>query len=261
MMPRLTALPIFSGRFVAVWRRNALVWRKLFIPSLVGNFGDPLLYLLGIGYGLGAFVGKVDDMPYLMFFASGLVCSSAMNTATFEGLYSAYTRMTSQRTWEGILATPLRLEDVVLGEVMWAATKSLVSGSAILVVAALLGGVHGYGAVAVVPLLFLCGLTFGAMALFVTAVAPGYDFFLYYFTLVVTPMFLFSGVFFPLTSLPPVVAAVAWGLPLTHAVAAARPLMAGLPLHGMLTHLGILAGYFLTFLLLSVVMLRRRLER
>lgn len=260
-MTRASLLPVFSMRWRHVWCRNALVWRKLAIPSLVGNFGDPLLYLLGIGYGLGAFVGEIGGMSYLMFFASGLVCSSAMNTATFEGLYSAFTRMTSQRTWEGILATPLRLEDVVLGEIIWAATKSLISGTAILVVAALLGGVQGWMAIAAVPVIFLTGLTFGALALFITAVSPSYDFFLYYFTLGVTPMFLFSGVFFPVASLPPAVAWVAWALPLTHAVAAARPLMTGQPLDGILTHLVVLTAYFLTFLFLSALVLRRRLSR
>src|SRR3990172_9513362 len=125
--------------WVPVWRRNFLVWRKLAIPSLLGNFGDPLLYLLGIGYGLGALVGDVDDMPYVMFFASGLVCSSAINTASFEGMYSAFTRMSAQRTWDAILATPLRIEDLLLGAIVWAATQSLISSSAILVVAVLLG--------------------------------------------------------------------------------------------------------------------------
>jgi lipooligosaccharide transport system permease protein len=253
--------PVFTLGWLPVWRRNALVWRKLALPSVVGNFGDPFLYLLGIGYGLGTFVGDIGGMSYLMFFASGLVCSSAMNTATFEGLYSAYTRMTSQRTWEGILATPLRLEDVVLGEIIWAATKSLISGCAILLVAALLGGVHSWLALAAIPVIFLTGLTFGAMALFITAISPSYDFFLYYFTFAITPMFLFSGVFFPVESLPPAVAWIAAALPLTQAVDATRPLMTPLPTHGILTHLVMLTAYFLTFLLLTTWVLRRRLSR
>jgi lipooligosaccharide transport system permease protein len=104
--------PTFSLRWTSVWARNFLVWRKLAVASLVGNFGDPFLYLLGIGYGLGGFVGAIDGMSYLMFFASGLVCSSAMNTATFEGLYSAFTRMNAQRTWDGMLAAPLTVDDI-----------------------------------------------------------------------------------------------------------------------------------------------------
>ncbi len=245
--------------WVTIWRRNALVWRKLSIPSLVGNFGDPFLYLLGIGYGLGAFVGDIGGMPYLAFFASGLVCSSAMNTATFEGLYSAFTRMTLQRTWDGILATPLSVPDIVVGEVVWAGTKSLISATIILAVAALLGAVQGWAVFAALPFIFITGLCFGAMALLVTALSPSYDFFLYYFTLLVTPMFLFGGVFFPVESLP---AAVQWAvtiLPLVHAVDIVRPLLTGQPISQLGLHLGILLGYLGICLALAIGLVRRRL--
>lgn len=245
--------------WMAIWLRNALVWRKLSIPSLVGNFGDPFLYLLGIGYGLGAFIGDIDGLPYLAFFASGLVCSSAMNTATFEGLYSAFTRMTLQRTWEGILATPLRVQDILLGEAIWAGTKSLISASIIVLVASLLGAVHGWAAFAALPFLFVTGLTFGAMALLVTAVSPSYDFFLYYFTLLVTPMFLFGGVFFPVESLPAAVQWVVAVLPLVHAVDIVRPLLTGQPVEQFGLHLAVLLGYFGVALALAIRLVRRRL--
>src|SRR5712692_2805898 len=162
------SFPDVSLRWLPVWSRNLLVWRKLAAASLVGNFGDPFLYLLGIGYGLGGLIGSVDGIPYLMFFASGLVCSSSMNTATFEGLYSVFTRMNAQRTWEGMLAAPLLVDDIVLGELVWAATKSVISSAIILLVAAAFGVVHGWEALAVVPILFLIGLCFGAMALLVS---------------------------------------------------------------------------------------------
>lgn len=245
--------------WTAVWLRNALVWRKLSIPSLVGNFGDPFLYLLGIGYGLGAFIGDIGGMPYLAYFSSGLVCSSAMNTATFEGLYSAFTRMTLQRTWEGILATPLRVQDILFGETIWAGTKSLISASIIVLVASLLGAVHGWMALAALPFLFITGLTFGAMAPLVTAVSPSYDFFLYYFTLLVTPMFLFGGVFFPVDSLPTAVQWVVVVLPLVHAVDIVRPLLTGQPVEQFGLHLLILFGYFGVSLALAILQVRRRL--
>ncbi len=216
---------LLSGRWVAVWRRNARVWQKMAKPSLVGNFGEPLLYILALGYGLGGFIGDVDGITYVVFLASGIICSSAMNTASFEGLYAAYTRMEVQGTWSAMLATPLVLEDIVLGEVAWMGTKSLISAAAILVVAALLGLVSGWEAIWVLPVALLIGCCFGAMALVVTALASSYDFFLYYFTLVVTPMFLMSGIFFPLAELPEVVRAGAELLPLSHAVVVVRPLM------------------------------------
>ncbi len=137
------AAPRFSRRCLPVWQRNARVWLKMWAPSLVGNFGEPLIYLLALGYGLGSFVGQVDGLEYIAFLASGIVCASAMNTASFECLYGAFTRITVQETWGGMLAAPLNLDDVVIGEVLWAGTKSLISATAILAVAALLGLVDG----------------------------------------------------------------------------------------------------------------------
>lgn len=253
------ALPRFSARCLPVWRRNAQVWIKLSGPSLVGNFGEPLLYLLALGYGLGGFIGEVDGLPYIVFLATGIVCSSAMNTATFECLYSAYTRMKVQETWSAMLAAPLSLDDIVLGEALWAGTKSLISASAILLVAALLGLVDGWQAVGVLPLAFLLGCCFGAMALVVTAISPSYDFFLYYFTLVITPMFLLSGVFFPLESVPGWVQAGVQLLPLYHIVELVRPLMTGRPLEGVIGHLLVPLLYGLVALWLALGFLRRRL--
>lgn len=246
-------------RWSAVWRRNVLVWRKLALPSLLGNFGEPLLYLLALGYGLGAFVGTVQGMPYIVFLASGIVCASAMNAATLEGTYSAYVRMATQHTWEGVLMTPLGVRDVVLGELAWTGTKALINAGPILVVATLLGAVHDWRALWVLPVVVMVGLTFGAMALVVTAFARGFDFFLYYATLIVTPMFLLSGVFFPLQGMPDAVRLGAQSLPLTHAVEIVRPLMTGQSPEHVLLHLLVLVLYALGGLLLAVRLLRKRL--
>jgi len=253
------SLPRFSRRCFPVWQRNAQVWVKLLAPSLVGNFGEPLFYLLALGYGLGGFVGAVDGLPYIVFLAAGIICSSAMNTATFECLYSAYTRMKVQGTWAAMLATPLSLDDILLGEVLWAGSKSLISATAILLVASLLGVVSGWQALGVLPLAFLLGCCFGAMALVITTIAPSYDFFLYYFTLVITPMFLLSGVFFPLEGVPAWVQAGGQLSPLYHVVEVVRPLMTGRPLDGVLAHLLVPVGYCLVAIWLALSLLRRRL--
>lgn len=252
-------LPSLSLRWIPVWRRHVLVWRKLSPASLVGNFGDPLLYLLALGYGLGRFVGAMDGMPYIAFLASGIVCSSAMNTATFEALYSAFTRMTTQQTWAGMLAAPLDVEDIVLGEMMWAGTKSLISAGAILLVAAALGIVHGPRAVLVLPVALLVGICFAAMGLVVTAVSKSYEFFLYYVTLVVTPMMLFSGVFFPLQGLPPALQWLAAVLPLTHGVEIIRPLMIGQWPPRVVLHLSVLVAYAAASYWTATALVRRRL--
>ena len=251
---------ISAWRWFPVWRRNLRVWRKLLGPSLIGNFGEPLLYLLALGYGLGSLVGEVQQMPYVVFLASGIVCSSAMYTASFEGMYSAYTRMAVQKTWDAMLTAPLEVTDVVRGEVVWAATKSLISGTAILLVAGVLDALAGWRALWALPTVFLTGLCFGAMALVVTSFAKNYDFFLYYNTLLMTPMLLLGGVFFPLERLPQTVQTLANVLPLTHAVALVRPVMTGSAIANPLWHLAILFAYGLGALALASTLIRRRLK-
>ena len=222
-------------RFLHVWRRNLMVWRKLAIPSMLGNLADPMLYMLGLGYGLGSMLPTMQGVSYVAFLAGGVVCSSTMFTASFEAMYSAFSRMHVQRTWDAIINAPLSLDDVILGEWVWAASKSVLSGCAVLVVAAALGLVGSALALLIIPVILLTGLVFAGLGLIVTALSPSYDFFMYYFTLAITPMMLLCGVFYPPEQLPGAIQAIAQALPLTHAVALARPLMNGtLPEHAWL---------------------------
>ena len=215
-------------RFWPVFLRNFLVWRKLFIPSLIANIAEPLMWLVAFGYGLGSLVGDVqqgdEKVPYILFFASGSVCMSAMNAATFEALYSAFSRMHVQKTWDGIMNAPVRLDDVLLAEMLWAAFKAIFTVSVILIVMLALDISHSWKLFVAWPILLGVGITFSCLALIFNALAKGYDFFTYYFTLFLTPMMFLSGVFFPLDTLPEMVKWVAWCLPLTHAVALVRPL-------------------------------------
>ena len=216
-----------SRRSVAVWYRDAKVWTKFYKASILGNMGEPLLYLLAMGWGLGRMVGTVDGIPYIQFLAPGLVCSTAMYAATFECTFGSFTRMTRQNTYDAILATPVSLEDIVAGEILWGATKGLLSGAAMLLVMALFGLVTSVWSVLSLGLVFLIGLLFASLSMVVTAKAPSYDFFSYYFTLAIAPMFLFSGIFFPVSNLPGWAQTFAWFLPLTHGVTASRALFAG----------------------------------
>ena len=113
---RLFAPPQLSLRFIPVWQRNYWVWKKLAIPSMLGNLADPMLYMLGLGFGLGSLFPNVSGVPYITFLAAGTVCYSTMNSATFEVLYSGFSRMHVQKTWDAIMNTPLTLHDVMLGE-------------------------------------------------------------------------------------------------------------------------------------------------
>jgi len=256
---RIYALPEFSLRHLHVWRRNLLVWRKLAIPSMLGNLADPLIYMLGLGFGLGAMLSDVGGMSYIAFLATGIVCSSTMMSASFEAMYSGFSRMHVQKTWEAILNAPVTLDDVVLGEVVWAASKSLLSGLAVLAVAWVLGVVQSATALWVIPVVFLTGLAFASLGLVMTALSPSYDFFMYYFTLVITPMMLVSGVFFPVAQLPGWLQAVTQFLPLTHAVELARPLMGGAAPAQIALHLAVLAAYAVAGFSIALVLTRRRL--
>ena len=261
MNSRVFELPALSLRFVHVWRRNLLVWRKLAIPSMLGNLADPMIFLFGLGYGLGAMMPAVQGGSYIAFLAGGMVVSSTMYAATFEAMYSAFSRMHHQKTWEGILNAPILLEDVVLGELVWAASKATLSGVAILAVVSLLGYASWPLSMAVVPVIVLTGLAFAAIGLAVNALAPSYDFFMYYITLVMTPTSLLSGVFFPIEQLPSTVQIAAALLPLYHGVALARPLMLGDMPPGVFVHLAVPAVYAVVGYYVALVLTRRRLLR
>ena len=253
------SLPSFSLRALAVWRRNFLVWRKLAIPSLLGNLADPMIYLFGLGYGLGGLLPQVAGVAYIAFLASGTVCGSTMNAASFEALYSSFSRMHMQKTWEAIMNAPVALDDVMAGEWLWAAAKASLSGVAILAVIAALGFVASPLALWALPVIFITGLCFAALGLIVTALAPSYDFFMYYFTLFITPMVLLCGVFFPADQLPPLVQSIAAWLPLTHSVALIRPLLFDTMPTNILMHLFVLIGIAMVAFWIAVVLTRRRL--
>ncbi len=252
-------LPRIRRGALAVWHRNIRVWRKLLGPAILMNFGEPTLYLVGLGFGLGHFVGEMSGMSYLAFLASGVIASAAMTTASFEGMYSVYTRMVPQRTYEALLATPLEVDDVIAGEMIWCGTKALFSGVAILVVAFLLGVVNGWQALLTIPVVFLIGACFAGPAMIMSALASGYDFFNYYFVLVITPMFIISGVFYPVDTLPEKMQFVVELLPLAHAVALTRPLITGTELTQPLLHLGVLFAYALVSYYVAVVLVRKKL--
>jgi lipooligosaccharide transport system permease protein len=258
----LFRVPQLSWRWLPVFRRNLLVWRKLAVPSLVGNIAEPLITLVAFGYGLGALVGQLQlngtGVPYILFLASGSICSSAMNAASFEALYSAFSRMQVQRTWDGIMNAPVRLDDVVFAEMLWAAFKSLFTSAVILGVMLALGISHSPLLLLALPLLGLAGIVFSSIALIFNALAKGYDFFTYYFTLFLTPTMFLSGVFFPRDQLPGVLRIISDWLPLTAAVELIRPLFLGQWPAQAALHLAVLAGYAVAGFWVALALTRKR---
>jgi len=257
--------PRLSLRFWPVFLRNLLVWRKLAIPSLVGNIAEPLMWLVAFGYGMGALVGQITvdgaQVPYILFLASGSICMSAMQAASFEALYSAFSRMHVQKTWDGIMNAPVGLDDIVMAEMLWAAFKSLFTVTAILGVMLALGISHSPKLLLAWPILLGVGITFSCMALVFNALAKGYDFSTYYFTLFLTPMMFLSGIFFPLDQLPVAVRVVADWLPLSNAVALVRPLfMDQWPAH-VLRHALVLVAYATVAFWVALALTRKRFRR
>ena len=254
--------PELSMRWWPVFLRNLLVWRKLAIPSLVGNIAEPLMWLVAFGYGMGALVGKITvdgvPVPYILFLASGSICMSAMNAASFEALYSAFSRMHVQKTWDGIMNAPVNLDDIVLAEMLWAAFKAVFTVTAILGVMLALGISYSPKLLVAWPVLLGVGVTFSCIALIFNAMAQGYDFFTYYFTLFLTPMMFLSGIFFPLEQLPTLVRAVSQWLPLTNAVDLVRPLFMDQWPTQVLRPVAVLAAYTVGGFWLALALTRKR---
>ena len=205
-------------RAFRVWQRNFTVYTKLYKSSLALNFVEPVLYLAALGLGLGAFVKEIKGMPYINFLAPGIIASSAMFAAAYECTYGTYVRMFYQKTFDAILATPINVDDLIAGELMWGASKSMLYGTIIMVVISAFGLVSSPMLLLVIPVLFFSGMIFAEISMIFVAVVPGIDSFNYFYTLFMTPMFLFSGIFFPIDTLPPLASKIAFFTPLYHVV-------------------------------------------
>lgn len=243
---------------LSVWKRNFLVWKKLALPSMIGNLLDPLFYMLALGYGLGSFIDEINNISYIAFIATGTVCYGTLNSATFEILYSTFSRMHVQKSWDAILITPVRMIDIVNGEILWATTKSVLSGSAIMLVMFALNILNLKQMFFIFPLIILIGVTFSCMGFVITSVSKSYDFFMYYFTLVITPMLLISGVFFPTEKMPIIIQKISEFLPLKNAIDIVRFIVFDQS-SNLLKNFFILILISLVCYILTIKILRKRL--
>jgi lipooligosaccharide transport system permease protein len=216
-----------SHRVWRVFMRNLTVFKKNWLANVMFNFIEPLLYLGAMGFGLGVFVEDIDGLPYINWMAPGLIATSAMWAAALECTYDSYMRMSYQKTYHAIIATPVSLEEVVVGEMLFGTFKSLLYGLIIIIVISALGLVPSLWVLLVPPVLILEGLAVAGLSITWTGIVSDVDAFGFFFTLVVTPMFLFSGVFFPLDALPALVQIIAWFMPLYHVVELTRSLTLG----------------------------------
>lgn len=245
---------------VAVWRRHRDAFLRNWTTEAGGVFLEPLIVLGAFGYGLGQFVGEFEgDTSYAAYITPGLIAGYAMFHALFEGAYGAYLRLSMHRVFNSMLATPMQVEDLVAGEMLWGASRSVLTAIAVLVVALGFGLIESPLAALAVPAAFLVGLVFFPMALSATAVVPSINSLNNVFTVVAVPMYFVSGIFFPVSSLPDWMEPIVWALPLTSAAHLMRGLVLG-PLD--LTHLYAflaLVTMAVVFGLLATHLMRRRL--
>ncbi|OGW29717.1 MAG: ABC transporter permease [Nitrospirae bacterium GWC2_57_13] len=244
-------------RAFRVWQRHWTVHTKLYKSSFALNFAEPVLYLVAFGMGLGVYVTEINGMPYIRFIAPGIIASSSVFAAVYECSYGTYVRMEFQRTFDAILATPVGINDLVAGELLWGATKSVIYGASITLVVVLFGLVDSFAVILVIPVIFLGGIIFAELSLIFAALVPGIDSFSYFFTLFMTPLFLFSGIFFPLDVLPHMVGKIASFTPLYHLVTACRGLAAG-ALAGILLNVFWLAAMALLLAPFPFRLMRKR---
>ncbi|HVL49215.1 MAG TPA: ABC transporter permease [Candidatus Thermoplasmatota archaeon] len=256
----MVALPFSPRLAFRVWQREATLYRKLWASTILSNLFDPFIYLVAMGYGLGAYLTEgFEGVSYLQWIAPGLVASSVMMAAAYEVAWNAYVRIHIERTYEAMMTTPAALEDVVVGEIAWATTRAVIYAAVMLVVLLALGLVRSPWALLVPAIAALGGATFAVLGLTYTVLVKHMEQLTFYFTLVVTPMFLFSGVFFPLDELPAFAQVVAQFSPLYHLVEVVRALVLGTVHAGLFVHTAVLAGVVVALGFLPVRLLRRKL--
>lgn len=244
-----------------VWQREVTLYKRIWPSTILSTLLDPIMYLLALGFGLGAYVSQgIGGYSYLAFIAPGLVASSVMYAAAFEAAWNSYVRIFVERSYDSMMATPAELEDVLAGEFAWGATRSFIYSIVMLLVLAGFGLVHSWWALLVPPVAILAGFLFMALGLSYTVVCKHMDQLTFFFTLGVTPMFLFSGIFFPLDGLPLPVRAVAWFSPLYHLVEVVRALALGIPSLVTLGHVAWMAGLLALVWGLPTTILRRKLR-
>jgi lipooligosaccharide transport system permease protein len=248
-----------------VWQRNGDVFKTTLLINFIPPLLEPVLYILAFGFGLGSLIKTVTyqgrQISYLVFMAPGVISVAVMFWSYFETTYTCFVRMYYQRTFDAIVATPLLVEDVIVGEWIWGATKSLMACTIMLVGISLFGLAHWPSAVFVIPLAALGGLLFSALGLITTSLVPQMEQFNLPTFILIFPMFLFSGTFFPIDVLPSWAVDVAWALPLTHVSSLIRGACLGEAPPHMLTGMAYLIAMTLAAASLALVLMRRRLVK
>jgi lipooligosaccharide transport system permease protein len=252
-----------SWRFIRVWNRNMMVYRKIWLINFLVPLLEPILYLAAFGVGLSALIGQVhyhgEEISYIAFIAPALVAITIMYNSFFENTYASFVRMYFQKTFDAMMATPLSLEDIIAGEIVWGATKSVIATAIVLTVVSLFGLVRFPYGLLILPLSFLGGLTFGTIGMVFTGLVASIDMFNLPIFLFITPMFLFGGTFFPISALPGWAQKLSSALPLTHLVDLCRAFCLGELSAGLTWSIAYITIMFALLFPVALVVMRKRL--
>lgn len=210
--------PNFFQRVYSVWFRHVRVYTKHLFSNGFPPFIEPLFFIAGIGFGLGRYVGQIDGMSYILFLAAGMIVPPAMFTSSFECTFGTFIRLEFEKVYDGMVSASLTVRDLFIGEILFAGTKSFFFSAAVLIVVSSFGLIQSPLAVFTPLVGFFTGLMFASLALFITSFVKNINHFNFYFTGLITPMFFFSGIVFPLSSLPEFAQWMAAFFPLKHAV-------------------------------------------
>ncbi len=252
-------VPSLVFRLYSVWFRHYKVYTKNLISNGLPPFVEPLFFLAAIGLGLGSYVGLIDGVPYVRFLAAGIIVPPAMFTAAFECSFGTFIRLEFDKVYDGMVSSSITVEDLLIGEIIFAGTKSFFFSAAVLLVITVFG-LTGSAMALLAPLGgLLTGLAFGGLSMAVTSIVSTINHFNFYFTGLLTPMFFFSGIIFPLENLPKGLQYVAQVFPLTHSARIIRSLTLNQLEPSLLLDLAYLLIFIVVFGYLAVRRLRKRI--
>lgn len=262
-MTAIATRPDLSLGSYRVWQRNRDVTFRLWRTEFIGVVVEPFVVILALGLGLGQFVKLSSGEDYVVFLTPGLLAMFPMFAAVFECAWGSYVRLEMQHTYDAIVSTPVSVDDVITGEILWGTTRSMVNAAYILIVAAILNPwlhmLQSPWALAIIPLAVLPGLLFSAISICFASLARAMSQFSYFFNLVINPMFWFGGAFFPFDELPRWARVLGWFIPLAHVVDLYRGFIRGEFAWSMLGDFAWVAAATGVFYWLALAGMRRRL--
>ncbi|MGH2807970.1 MAG: ABC transporter permease [Actinomycetota bacterium] len=254
--------PVSTHRAVKLVKRNVLAYKHYWIAFITGFF-EPVFYLVAVGFGVGQFIDTVSygggRIDYPSFLAPGLLAIATLNGAIFDGFFSPFFKLNWLKTYDGIVTTPISIPDIAVGEILWALIRGTIYGAAFLFVMLVLGLMHSWWALLALPAVMLSSGALSAGAMILTGVTKQISALEKVMTLVVLPLFLFSGTFYPLSVYPDYVRPVIQALPLYHSAALLRALTTGDVGAGTLWYVAYLVAFFAVAGAIAIRLMKKRL--